>query len=115
MLWAASRQTLVGGDVGIATSLVMLRISAIVNREMRVVLEGVGTYQKAEVAVQFVTVWITGRMNVQRDSQIEIRRLEQGGGEVTTPTREVEDQVEGKVGVGEQLPVLKLAVIHLEH
>ena len=60
MLWVASRQTLVGADVGIAASQVMLRISATVSREMRVVLEGVrthqGTYQEAEVAVQFVTV-----------------------------------------------------------
>ena len=54
-------------------------------------------------------------MNVQRDSQIEIRRLEQGGGEVTTPPRVVGSQVEDRVGEGVQLPVLKLAVIHLEH
>ena len=51
-------------------------------------------------------------MNVQRDSQTEIRGLEQGGGEVTTPPRVVEDQAEGRVGEGGQLPVLKLAVTH---
>ena len=101
--------------MGIATSLDMLRISAIENREKRVVLEVAGIYQEVKVVVQFVTVWTTGRMNVQTGSQIEIRRLEQGGGEVTTPPREVENPVEGRVGAGEQLLVLKLAVIHLEH
>jgi hypothetical protein len=51
MLWAASRLALVGTGVGIAASLVMLRISAIASREMKVVLVGLGTYQEAEVFV----------------------------------------------------------------
>ena len=52
-------------------------------------------------------------MNVLRDSQTRTRGLGQGGGtEVTTPPRVVGEQEE--VRVGEQLPVLKLAVTHLE-
>ena len=101
--------------MGIAISLVMSRISAIENREKRVVLEVAGIYQEVKVVVQFVTVWSTGKMNVQTGSQIKIRKLDQGGGEVTTPPRVVESQVEDRVGEGMQLPVLKLAAIHLEH
>lgn len=99
--------------MGIAASLVMLRTSAIASREMRVVMVGLGTYQEAEVVVQFVTVYTIGRMNVLRDSQTRTRGLGQGGGtEVTTPPGVVGEQEE--VRVGEQLPVLKLAVTHLE-
>jgi hypothetical protein len=54
-------------------------------------------------------------MNVLRDSQTRTRGLGQGGGtEVTTPPGVVGEQEEVRVGEGEQLPVLKLAVTHLE-